>query len=433
MESLQGRVLSGRYEIAELIGRGGTADTYRAADKTLHRDVAVKVLIERSDETNSRLLMEARAMARLNHPRIVAVYDAGDDHGIAHIVMELVRGKTLSQLEGGELGYRQALGYIGEVLEALDYANSQGILHRDIKPSNIMIVEDGKHTKLTDFGLARRASEVTQTTRTGQIVGTISYLAPERFLSKPADVRSDLYSVGIVMYEIFTGTLPFRNDRDDIVATMYSHVHDLPTPPREINRNIPEPLEHVIMRAIEKDPGRRYQTAREFLADIYMLLGPQAAAAAQKSTTTPVPDAKPLKTFTPSVGDRTTDPALRQALDRALASSRNRSDALENVLKGMIATRRRNYDEARDAYLAAMHELSAINNEVEFAKTALKYATMVLQKAADGHRDRNELRDSVNRLNQALRIFHEFNLHEQYAHAEYMINALERTAIGIIY
>lgn len=431
MESLQGRIFDGRYEIAELLGRGGTADTYRAIDTKLHRDVAVKVLIERSDETNARLLLEARAMARLNHPRIVAVYDAGEDDGISHIVMELVRGKTLAQLEGGELAYRQALGYIGEVLEALEYANSQGIIHRDIKPSNIMIVEDGKHTKLTDFGLARRASEVTQTTRTGQIVGTISYLAPERFLSKPADVRSDLYSVGIVMFEIFTGTLPFRNDLDDIVATMYSHVHDLPTSPREINRDIPEALENVIMRAIEKDPGRRYQSAREFLGEVHNLLGPQAAAA--RASDSAVPDAKPLKTFTPNVGGAATDPTLRQALDRALANSRNRSDALENVLKGMIATRRRNYDEARDAYLAAMHELSAISNEVEYAKTALKYATMTLQKAADGLRDRNELRDGVNRLNQALRIFHEFGLHEQYAHAEYMINALERTAIGLTF
>jgi serine/threonine protein kinase len=430
VDSLQGRTLGGRYEIAELLGRGGTADTYRGLDKTLRRDVAVKVLVERSDETNARLLMEARAMARLNHPNIVAVYDAGEDSGISYIVMELVRGKTLSALEGGELGYKQALGYIYEVLEALEYANSQGIIHRDIKPSNIMIVEDGKHTKLTDFGLARRASEVTQTTRTGQIVGTISYLAPERFLSKPADVRSDLYSVGIVMYEIFTGTLPFRNDRDDIVATMYSHVHDLPTPPREINRNIPEALEIVIMRAIEKDPGRRFQNASEFMADISALLGPTAQPHLQAA---PAPESRPLKTFSPSSGGTTTDPTLRQALDRALASSRNRSDALENVLKGMIATRRRDYDEARDAYMSAMHELSAINNEVEYAKTALKFATMVLQKATDGKRDRMELRDGVNRLNEALRIFHEFGLHEQYAHTEYMINALERTAIGIIF
>ncbi|HTU81418.1 MAG TPA: protein kinase [Candidatus Acidoferrales bacterium] len=425
MDSLQGRTLGGRYAIVELIGRGGTADTYRATDHTLGRDVAVKVLMDRSDDTNARLLSEARAMARLNHPRIVAVYDAGEDQGLYYIVMELIRGKTLSSLESGELGYKQALGYVYEVLEALEYANSQGVVHRDIKPSNIMIVEGGAHVKLTDFGLARRASDVTQTTRTGQIVGTISYLAPERFLSKPADVRSDLYSVGIVMYEIFTGTLPFRSDRDDIVATMYSHVHDLPTPPREINRNIPEQLEHVILRAIEREPGARYQTARDFLADIATLLGSKQPIASA---------APPPRAYAPTGGrENVTDPALRQALDRALAPARNRSDALENVLKGMIATRRRNYEEARDAYMLAMHELSATSNEVEYAKTALKFGAMVLQKAADGKRDRNELRDAVNRLNECLKIFREYGLREQYSHTEYTINALERTAIGVIF
>ena len=456
MDSLQGRTLGGRYEVIELIGRGGTADTYRATDHTLGRDVALKVLMDRSDDTNTRLLSEARAMARLNHPRIVAIYDAGEDQGLYYIVMELIRGKTLSALESGELGYKQALTYVYEILEALEYANSQGVVHRDIKPSNVMIVEGGKHVKLTDFGLARRASDVTQTTRTGQIVGTISYLAPERFLSKPADVRSDLYSVGIVMYEIFTGTLPFRSDRDDIVATMYSHVHDLPTPPREINRNIPESLEAVIMRAIAREPGQRYQTAREFLLDISALHGAgqaqaqqqqqqqqqrAAQAAPQPPPSAPVqpspqsagsiPDAP--RTYAPGQKTGPTDPVLRQALDRALAPARNRSDALENVLKGMIATRRRNYDEARDAYLVAMHELSVTGNEVEYAKTALKFGAMVLQKAADGKRDRNELRDAVNRLNECLKIFREYGLREQYAHTEYTINALERTAIGVIF
>ncbi|HZY99439.1 MAG TPA: protein kinase [Candidatus Baltobacteraceae bacterium] len=424
MDHLQGRTLGGRYEMIELIGRGGTADTYRANDRTLGRDVAVKVLMDRSDDTNARLLSEARAMARLNHPRIVAVYDAGEEDGTYYIVMELLHGKTLSSLESGELGYKQALLYIAEVLEALDYANGEGVIHRDIKPSNVMIVEAGKHVKLMDFGLARRASDITQTTRTGQIVGTISYLAPERFLSKPADARSDLYSVGIVMYEIFTGHLPFRNDRDDIVATMYSHVHDIPTPPRDVNRNIPEDLERVIMRAIEREPGLRYQTAHDFYEDVLALLGAQPP---------PTAKTKPLQTYKPSDRKTATDPMLRQALDRALAPARNRSDALENVLKGMIATRRRNYDEARDAYLIAMHELQTNGNEVEHAKTALKYAAMVLQKAADGKRDRTELRDAVNRLNDCLKVFREYGLQEAFSHAEYTINALERTAIGVIF
>lgn len=416
MDSLQGRTLSERYQIAELIGRGGTPDTYRAVDLTLHRDVALKVLIERSESTNARLLLEARAMARLNHPRIVSIYDVGEDQSISFIVMELIHGKTLAACQSGELQYKQALSYIHEVLEALDYANAQGVIHRDIKPSNVMTVESGRHVKLTDFGLARRATEVTQTTRAGQIVGTISYLAPERFMSKPADARSDLYSVGILMYEIFTGTLPFKTDRDDIVATMYSHVHDLPTPPREINRSIPESLENVMLRAIEKDPGRRYQTAGEFLADIGNLLGASPT----------------LKTFATSAKS-SSDSGLRSVIDRTLAPARNRNEALENILKGMIATRHRDYDEAKDCYLMAMHELAAANNDVEYSKTALKFGGMILQKCADGHRDREELLDAVNRLNEALRIFREFGLNEQHAQSEYTINALERTAIGIAF
>ncbi|HET9096651.1 MAG TPA: protein kinase, partial [Candidatus Baltobacteraceae bacterium] len=277
MDTFIGRTLSGRYEVLELIGRGGTADTYRALDKVLEREVAIKVLIDRSDDVNKRFLREAQAMANLNHPCIVAVFDVGEESGISYIVMELVRGKTLRDLEGGSISYRQALTYLIDILEALEYAHSQGTIHRDIKPSNIMTVEDGKHVKVMDFGLARRTSDMTQTTRTGQIVGTIGYLAPERFLSKPADIRSDLYSVGIVMYEIFTGTVPFRNDKDDLVATIFSHVHDAPTPPHEINRNIPDPLERVIMRAIDKDPGKRYQNARDFVNDLQILLSPSPA------------------------------------------------------------------------------------------------------------------------------------------------------------
>ncbi len=423
---LQGRTLGGRYEIVELIGRGGTADTYRAMDSRLGREVAVKVLLDRSDDVTQRLLLEAQAMASLNHPKIVAIYDAGEDGGLSYIVMELVRGKTLRELEGGALTYKQALGYLIDMLEALDYAHGQGVVHRDIKPSNVMTVQDGEIVKLTDFGLARRSTDVTQTTRTGQIVGTIAYLAPERFLSKPADTRSDLYSVGVVMYEIFTGTVPFRNDRDDIVATMFSHVHDLPMPAREINRAIPEYLERVMMRAIEKDPLRRYQTAREFIADLRTLQTPRPHQPQQA-----LEPRTPRAVATRDQASSSTDPSLREALDRALAPTRNRSDALEAVLKGMMATRRRRYTEAKEAFVAALHELSTIGNDIEYAKTALKYGTMLLQKASDGMRDRAELRDGINRLNDALRVFHDHALHDQYGEAEHLINALERTAIGL--
>lgn len=414
MDTFLGRTLGGRYEICELIGRGGTADTYRACDRVLGREVALKALLDRSSDVNARFLLEAQSMARLNHPRIVRVYDVGEEADLSYIVMELVRGKTLRDLEGGSLSYKQALSYLVDVLEALEYAHGQGTIHRDIKPANIMTDEDAQHVKLMDFGLARRTSDMTQTTRTGQIVGTIAYLAPERFLSKPADVRSDLYSVGIVMYEIFTGTVPFRNDRDDLVATIFSHVHDSPTPPNEVNRNMPEALCRVIMRAIDKDPGKRYQTARDFIRDIQALTAPAAAHAPRPRQSSP----------------QQADPTLRDALDRALASSRNRNEAYEAVLKGMLATRRRRYDEAKANFQIALHELVAVNNRLEYAKTALKYGTMILQKASDGMREREELRDGVHKLNEALEVFRDYDLGEQMGETEYLINALERTSVG---
>jgi serine/threonine protein kinase len=415
MPTIAGRTLGGRYEVVELVGRGGTADIYRGVDKTLKREVAIKVLVDHSKDVNKRFLREAQAMSKLNHPNIVQVYEVGEEDDISYIVMELVRGKTLRDLEGGSISYRQALTYLLDILEALDYAHRDATIHRDIKPSNIITVEDGKHVKVMDFGLARRTSDMTQTTRTGQIVGTIGYLAPERFLSKPADVRSDLYSVGIVMYEIFTGTVPFRNDKDDLVATIFSHVHDAPTPPHEINRNIPEPLERVIMRAIDKDPGKRYQTARDFINDLQLLLSPTPA----------VKRPEPEHRASPQP-----EHALRRALDRAVPPVRNTNGAYEYVLKGMLATRQRRYDDAKEHFSLALAELAALGDRLEYAKTALKYGTMILQKASDGLRDRDELRDGVYKLNEALECFRAYDLSDQMSETEYLINALERTAIG---
>ena len=425
MKGLDGTTLAQRYEIDHLIGQGGTADTYVARDAVLRRDVAVKILTDRSHEVRRRFLREAQAMATLNHPNIVAVYDAGESDGYSYIVMEYVRGKTLRALESNSLSYHLALVYLSQVLTALEYAHGAGIIHRDVKPANIIAVGDDEHVKLMDFGLSRRTSDMTQTTKTGQIVGTIAYLPPERFLSKPADPRSDLYSVGIVMYELFTGTVPFRNEGDDLVATIFSHVHDTAIAPREINRNIPVPLERVILKAIEKEPGKRFQTATEFAGELKRLLAPSSSAhhAAFERDAVTVPT---------SIGQRPSsvaNPELREALDKALGPTRNRNDAFSNVLSGMLATRRRRYDEAKRCYEEALHDLKTMGNSLEYAKTALKFGVMVLQKAGDGMRERSELRESVHLLQQAAEIFRHDGYVDQVGEAEYLINSLERTAV----
>ncbi|GAC1359972.1 MAG: hypothetical protein NVSMB31_20260 [Vulcanimicrobiaceae bacterium] len=427
MEKLAGVVLAQRYNHDRIIGQGGTADTYVARDSVLRRNVAVKILTDRSVEVRRRFLREAQAMATLNHPNIVAVYDAGESEGYAYIVMEYVDGKTLRELEGGSISYHTAIRFLMQVLTALEYAHNTGIIHRDIKPANIMSIPEDEVVKLMDFGLSRRTSDMTQTTKTGQIVGTIAYLPPERFLSRPADPRSDLYSVGIVMYELFTGTVPFRNDSDDLVATIFSHVNDTAAPPRQLNRNIPVPLERVIAKAIEKDAQKRFQTATEFLAELKRLITPTSTAHEGSMGT-----GNDAATIPTAIGERPTsvpNPELREALDRALGPTRNRNDAFSNVLTGMLATRRRRYDEAKRCYEDALHDLKAMGNHLEFAKTALKFGIMVLQKAGDGMRERSELRESVHLLQQAVEIFRNEGLIEQIGEAEYIINSLERTAV----
>ncbi|MDQ6929675.1 MAG: protein kinase [Candidatus Eremiobacteraeota bacterium] len=427
MEDLTGAILTERYKLERLIGQGGTADTYLALDSLLRREVAVKILTDRSIDVRRRFLKEAQAMATLNHPNIVTVFDAGETDGHGYIVMEYVNGKTLRQLEGGSISYHTAIRYIMQVLAALEYAHNSGIIHRDIKPANIIAQQEDEIVKLMDFGLSRRTSDMTQTTKTGQIVGTIAYLPPERFLSRPADPRSDLYSVGIVMYELFTGTVPFRNDSDDLVATIFSHVNDVPPPPRQINRNIPAPLERVITKAIEKDTQKRFQSAPEFLSELKRLITPTSSAHEEAMGT-----GRDAAKIPSAIGARPAsipNPELRAALDRALGPTRNRNDAFNNVLSGMLATRRRRYDEAKRCYEDALHDLQTIGNHLEYAKTALKFGIMVLQKAGDGMRERSELKESVSLLRTAVTIFRSEQLIEQIGEAEYIINSLERTAV----
>jgi serine/threonine-protein kinase len=265
MELVPGTVLADRYRIVERIGSGGMGDVYRGYDHGLERDVAVKVLAERSDEVNRRFLDEARAMAQLNHPNIVAVYDVGMEGHVSYIIMEFVRGNTIRGIERASTTVAQAVDLVLQVLNALRFAHDRDVVHRDIKPGNVLIAEDGV-VKVTDFGLARRMSDVGNLSQSSEIVGTVAYLPPERFMGKTGDRSSDLYSIGVLLYELMTGVLPFAESSEDLVSTMIAHVNEVPRPPRLIEPDIPAELDRIIVRLLESQPQRRFADAASLIA-----------------------------------------------------------------------------------------------------------------------------------------------------------------------
>ena len=274
---LIGKRVANRYDVVALLGTGGMGVVYRASDRLLQREVALKVLTERSDAIRRRFLLEARSLARLNHPGIVAIYDAGEASGIPYIVMELATGPTLGDLAAGGMTVGFAVRATIRLLDALHYAHENDVLHRDVKPSNIVVRSDGS-VKIMDFGLARRISDLSAGTQAGEIVGTVSYLSPEQFLGKSSDARGDLYSLGIILYELLTGALPFKIERDDLVALVYAHVNEVAVPPSRLNPNISPELERIVLKLIEKEPALRYQTARALQADLraYLNSAPEA-------------------------------------------------------------------------------------------------------------------------------------------------------------
>ena len=264
----EGRVLAGRYELRRVIGRGGMAEVHAAYDHTLGREVAIKLLLERfrEDETFTRRFQdEARHVARLNHPNLVAVYDTGADQGQPYIVMELVEGRSLQQaIAAGGLTEDRALEVVADVCSALSYAHERGLIHRDIKPGNILLADDGS-VKVTDFGIARAVDNET-VTRTAAVLGTAAYLSPEQAQGREIDPRSDLYSLGVVLYESLTGQQPFAGDSPVTVA--YQHVQEQPRPPRELDPSISPAAEAIAMRALAKNPVNRYQSAGEMRTDL---------------------------------------------------------------------------------------------------------------------------------------------------------------------
>ena len=442
MTSLTGKTLAERYRVDALIGRGGMADVYRGADVVLDRDVAIKVLTERDDGERDRFLREARSMARLNHRNIVAVYDAGRDDGWSYIVMELVEGRTLGSVPAHELTVHTAIRHYIEVLEALSYAHENDVVHRDVKPANVMVLPNGA-VKVMDFGLARRTSDMSSATSAGEIVGTIAYLPPERFLGKTADARSDLYSVGVMLYETFTGTLPFKSDSDDLVAVIFGHVNEPPPPPRSVNRAVPVEIERVILKLIEKEPDRRYQTAHEVVDELRSLLGEGPSVPADPALQEPPSPAAAAKSKAGKADDAqhdrraTIEADAREMLARTFGKSKSTVDVgYSETLAGMLATRKRDYPEAVRAYRAALAAFTESQNELERAKTALKYATMELQKVTEFDRtgariDRRELADAVSEITDAVPAFRGRAMLREVEEAERLLYALQRTLIRI--
>ncbi len=271
--NLEGSVIGNRYEIIEKIGNGGMATVYKALDKILNRYVAIKILREEfttDEEFIKRFNAEAQSAARLTHPNIVSVYDVGQEYNIYFIVMELIQGKTLKQIidEDGFLSWKWSINIAIQIASALEMAHKNKIIHRDIKPHNIMITEDGV-AKVTDFGIAKAVSNST-ITAFGTTLGSVHYFSPEHARGGYTDAKSDLYSLGVVMYEMVTGKVPF--DADTPVSIALKHMQEEPVEPIKINKNVPFAVNQIIMKSLKKDPNDRYQNASEMIKDLNMAL-----------------------------------------------------------------------------------------------------------------------------------------------------------------
>ena len=334
-DGLAGRLLAGRYRLDRLVATGGMAQVWEATDEVLTRPVAVKLLhphLAADAVFVERFRREAIAAARLTHPSIVAIYDTCSHDGLEAIVMELVRGTTLRRLldERRTLEAPEAVAVVSQVADALDVAHRGGIVHRDVKPANILLSNDGR-VLVADFGIAKAAEGVSDLTGTGTTLGTVKYLSPEQVEGKPIDARTDVYALGVVLYECLCGRAPFVADTD--AATALARLHQEPMRPRNVKASVPKAIEEVVLRALARDPAGRYASAGDLRAallaasrgevlpaapipgvDSTVATGAGVAHDATATAVDPRPPAPPVGRRTPPGG---TPPVTRPAPKRA--------------------------------------------------------------------------------------------------------------------
>jgi serine/threonine protein kinase len=296
----------GQYQVVEQIGQGGMATVYKAFQPSMDRYVALKILPDHfAKDPNfvKRFEHEAKAIAALEHPHILPVYDFGRDQELSYMVMRYIQGGTLSSLMGQKLPYRQIVKYVGDVARALNYAHQQGVVHRDIKPSNVLIDKHGE-VMLTDFGIAKimEGASSTQLTATGNLIGTPAYMSPEQAQSTKVDGRSDIYSLGVVLYELLTGQPPYQAETPFAVAL--KHITEPLAPPRQLRPDLPDAFERVVLKAMAKEPAQRYGTAGEMAealdlalreADHLGLAGEEAALAPTPARPAPPSGSIPVR------------------------------------------------------------------------------------------------------------------------------------------
>ncbi|MDE2117486.1 MAG: serine/threonine protein kinase [Betaproteobacteria bacterium] len=290
----------GRYEIIGELGQGAMGIVYKAKDPLIDRIVAIKTIslnlaMEEKEEYEARFYQEAKAAGRLSHPNIVTIYDVGKSGDVAYIAMEFLEGRELRDIlnEDAHLPIGQVLDIVVQVAQGLAYAHEHGIVHRDVKPANIMVVRDG-HVKITDFGIARMASASVRT-QTGMVLGSPKYMSPEQVMGKPIDQRSDIFSLGVMLYEMLAGQVPFNGE--NVNAIMYQILNAVPPPLSTMNPAVPEMLNFIIAKALAKAPDDRYHNAGEFANDLRACRDAvlrSGAVQPQAAPIKPLPDAIPM-------------------------------------------------------------------------------------------------------------------------------------------